>query len=253
MAEWFEFGENHRHSSYDFRRKKNKKFFIAIAVIVLIAFVMASDFGGIRTTIEEKSSKILPAKKDYIIIGTGSPCLDLEGLEHNLCQITCSPLAYGDKYKCLDYEIACYCIKTPITETSVLKNDYCKENIIPETLTFEYDFNEKSDSLSTLISGWKDGTEILVEDYYTDGFHKPYGLTYPICRKGSEKGENTNYFYCENFIYRKTNIGEDGNIGETITYKMNLVLDKNSIITSKIDNFRNHASFEVVSSTCKSF
>jgi len=170
----------------NYKRKNNKKVIIVISIIVIIAFAMASDFGGIRTTIEEKSS-----------------------------------------------------------------NDYCKENIIPETITFEYDFNQKEDSLSRLVSGWKDGTAIMSEKY--EVISPLIWTGRPICRIGSSKGENTNYFYCENFIYRKTNIDNLGNIGETISYKVNLVLDKNSIITSKIDNFRNHASFEVVSSTCKSF
>jgi len=184
----------------NYKRKNNKKVIIVISIIVIIAFAMASDFGGIRTTIEEKSSWIK---------------------------------------------------SNPSTSKGSILNDYCKENIIPETITFEYDFNQKEDSLSRLVSGWKDGTAIMSEKY--EVISPLIWTGRPICRIGSSKGENTNYFYCENFIYRKTNIDNLGNIGETISYKVNLVLDKNSIITSKIDNFRNHASFEVVSSTCKSF
>ena len=58
MGKYNPYSHNNLHNSQDFRRKNNKKFFIAIAIIVLITFVIAYDVGGIKTLIQEKSKGV---------------------------------------------------------------------------------------------------------------------------------------------------------------------------------------------------
>ncbi len=131
--------------------------------------------------------------------------------------------------------------------SNLFSNSYCEENIIPDNLIFAggafiLDIGLKST--------WKDGTGVGVRDYV-------YAQLNGICRKGSNKGENVNYLYCENLIYSKTFIDESGNIGETITYEINLILgDDTEVIKKTRDSIagsyvEDWIEYPVIDYTCK--
>ena len=112
-------------------------------------------------------------------------------------------------------------INLPEKSVGLEQNNYCKENIIPKNVVFDFpadDFDYRKTSFQYLASTWKDGTAIgIFGDNVDELFYK--------CRNGENEGENQNYVYCDELKYSKTPIAEGGTIGETINYNVDLVLN----------------------------
>ena len=67
-----------------------------------------------------------------------------------------------------------------------------------------------------------------IEYYWTDGMIMREELTgeAPIFVRGKDKGENVNYLYSELPLdYKKTEISDEGIVGDAIEYEIQLVLD----------------------------
>jgi len=136
-------------------------------------------------------------------------------------------------------------ISKSYTEKTTLNDDYCKDNIITETITFKETFEMEYGTIyyNKFISSWKDGTTISyfeVSDRYST-----------LCKKGNKQGENINYLYCDPFEYSKTDVNGDV-IGETIEYSVKLVLDRESIGIEELgEMLRDKAvTFKVVDYNC---
>ncbi len=128
-------------------------------------------------------------------------------------------LIYPESFQSFKYNIKSSIPDINILQKStVLEKEYCKENIIPRQVIFEfstaYSYRTKETNYEHIISKWKDGTNIDSMDSANKWIYS--------CRIGSKEGENKDYIYCDNLNYSKTYISEDGTIGETITYDVDL-------------------------------
>lgn len=128
------YSHNNLHKSHDFRKNKNKKFLIVLAIVVIIALVLAKDIGGIKTTIKEKSNEIKESGQDNIIaqkqneitprteeLETTLSCAMLKmigesegvtNMKKKECIIRCGKnnMDY-DSNKCVKDKLYCYCLE----------------------------------------------------------------------------------------------------------------------------------------------
>lgn len=188
------------HSSYDFRKKKSYKgLIIVIAIIVVLALVLAYDFGGVKTTIEKSVIKIQSNIKTNNL-----------GLKNNECP------------------------NGIISESFILiqsRNEY-KECGGVKFSSFDKQcvLDKQAGSSSYYIKQkWADNSEI---GFYNEEGTIPSALNYANdnCIVGSNEGENINYLYCQPFTYSntKTKIADEGTIEEkeNINYKITLILER---------------------------
>lgn len=129
------------------------------------------------------------------------------------------------------------------TEITTLNDDYCADNIIPEEVIFIYGTHDsyRYYSYDYLTSSWKDGTTI---DIFGDSVDKFFYK----CRNGEKEGENNNYLYCDGLKYSKTVISEDGTIGDTKTYQINLILNKTR--TEELNKLQIKQTYKIIDYTC---
>ncbi len=141
-------------------------------------------------------------------------------------------------------------VGSELTKQATLNDDYCIKNIIPEKIIIEFPKpvysspTEQQTLLRYWTSTWKDGTGIeAIGDRNVGYFYE--------CRWGSEEGENQNYNYCDGLRYSKTLISKDGTIGETIIYRVDLVLNRVNMeeVKSGLRDILNQ-TFEIVDFRC---
>lgn len=129
----------------------------------------------------------------------------------------------------------------PKTEETKIttSRDFCR-SIIPERiniLCFNNTTNNEDNTPRTRC--WADTSEATKYNSWNDGT--------PITRdiefeQGWRTGENVKYLYTTNYLrYEKTPVGEDGTIGEKISYRVMLILDPND---------QNAGGFKVKSYKC---
>jgi hypothetical protein len=116
-------------------------------------------------------------------------------------------------------------VKTTSTSPSKTSDEdsstgYCEKYVVPSY--FELKYNPTVRRFYNTGVDWKDGTEIL-----NPRAKKQIGGE-GICRVGNKAGENANYYYCEDLLYSKTPVSEDGTIQDTIKYTIDLVISKGS-------------------------
>jgi hypothetical protein len=125
---------------------------------------------------------------------------------------------------------------------------YCEDNIIPNQIIFldknpnalTEDFLEFRRFQST----WKDGTQIKLADV-TD--------TPPGCVKGKYEGENVNNLYCDNLLYEKISVDNQGRITESTRYYIELVLEGEPVSVIPTGNFIKRESlnlYNILDYTC---
>jgi hypothetical protein len=166
--------------------------------------------------------------------------------------------AYGDNIK---------------SSVSINNKHTCSDKIIPKNITFDiyfnpYATNPKQGLVLSDNTKWADGSRVGVwitsPVFEYDEQKKEYkevvsykgildmstaGMNYePVCVRGSQAGENINYFYCRNLAYYNstTPISPSGEIGNTdiIQYKINLIL---KVINN---TYGNNLPLEVIDATC---
>ena len=148
-----------------------------------------------------------------------------------------------------------------------LADKICPENIIPEKITLHEAEGTAGNPESLYYfwaiynTNWEDETEIKRYEGETIDFFRAIDDSFGIkCRKGSEEGENTNYFYCDNLLYSpsKTKVNSEGVIesSEKSNYKINLVLEpieneewyiRKTIDKNRVDIYGNYS---VIGSFC---
>ncbi len=111
----------------------------------------------------------------------------------------------------------------------------CPENIIPDRIILD-GVEDGHPSCHKRINEY--GLKRECMNTWADGRY----INILSCHQGYKEGENINYIYCDKVQYSNTPIDSEGNVGETIYLKINLVIDP----IDKTDE-----GYKILSHTCK--
>lgn len=124
----------------------------------------------------------------------------------------------------------------------------CPDGIIPEELIFRGKYWTSDRIVSPksgydCISSWADGTKL---DKVSYGY---------LCRSAENKGENENFYYCEDLIYSAQPISEMGELGKLLEYNINLVIEEDSTTRTPGEGweeelFTTDTHYRVISASC---
>lgn len=127
-------------------------------------------------------------------------------------------------------------------------SNYCKNNIIPDTITFTDSMLPNTWNICLIKSNWKDGTKITYDSMLQ---------CLNSCHLGNSAGENVNSVYCNGLKYSNTPVDNNGNIGVARNYKIDLVFSNkpkinSTIIEGSVGKYQeNSMGYNIISYKCE--